>query len=384
MKNIIYLCILISISISVTAQRRYANSPSDTICSYMHKHLTFTYNSTQIPIADGWIYSSYYSDEFEGSALNSSKWHCWNHLYHPNNAEVGYLAENVNLSDGKLVLSAKHDESAQIYHCSNYPSLPLNFNTGCIESYDYIQYGYYEVECYLPKNHHYRPCFWTVGGNDTIYDEIDIFEITLGDNSPYIFLQNEYSNLQRPNTSLTKQTIVCSDSITGKTTRFGVEVLPYELVFYINGHVSSQLVYNRDNANDYNIFTCTDITKTIPMRIILSFTFNPVNGDMPQPYEDFTVNYFRCYKLDRGTINTYNPIVFIPSSESCKVYPNIILGGDRHTALINTSTAIWAEQSIILDKGFELSSGVSFSARIINHGSENPETSPLYIEHYND
>ena len=162
-------------------------------------------------------------------------------------------------------------------------------------------------------------------------------------------------------------------------TRFGVEVLPYELVFYINGDVSSRLVYNRDYSNENNIFTCTDITRTIPMRIILSFTFNPVNGNMPQPDEDFAVEYFRCYKLARGSINTYNPSVFTPSAESRKVYPNIVLGGNGHTALINTSTAVWAEQSIVFDTGFELSSGVSFSARIINHGSENPATSPLYI-----
>ena len=208
MKKIIYLCILLSISLSVNAQRRYKNSPSDTICSYMHKQLTFTYNNIQDPITPGWIYCTEYSDEFNDVYLNIDKWQCRDHIYHPNNTEVGYLAENVNLSDGNLVLSAKYDENAQIYiSYDNLPPLPLNFNTGCIESNDYIQYGYYEVECYLPKNHHYRPCFWTVGGNDTIYDEIDVFEITLDDNSPYVFLQNEYSNINRPNTSLTKQTI---------------------------------------------------------------------------------------------------------------------------------------------------------------------------------
>lgn len=383
MKKIIYFCALMYLGLNTIAQRKINPSFYDTYCSYMIKNLSFTYNNIQNPITLGWIYISDYSDEFNDNSLNTNKWLCWDHRYHINNTNVGYLSENVNVSDGHLVLSAKYDENAQTY-INGQNQLSLNFNTGCIESLYKIQYGYYEVECYLPKNHKYRPCFWTVGGTTTDYDEIDVFEIHPNDNSPYIFLQNEYSNISRPNTSLIKQTILCSDSITGKTTVFGVEVLPYELVFYVNGHVSSRLIYNYDYANNYNIFTCTDITKTIPMKFILSFTFDPVNGNMPQPHEDFIVNYIRCYKLDRGTIDTYNPINFVPTAASSKVYPHVILGGVGHTATINTPSAIWAEQSIILDKGFELSSGVSFSARIIQHGNDNPEDSPLYIGNFNN
>ena len=379
MKKIIYLCALIIIYYNVNAQLINNDPPLDT-CFYMEKNLLFTYNDTQIPIADGWIYNSHYSDEFNGSVLDNQKWQCWNYKYHPDNTEVGYLAENVSLSDGNLVLSAKYDDVPKTYTSfEGYPPLSLHFSSGFIIALDTIRYGYYEIECYLPKNHHFRPCFWTFGGWATEYDEIDVFEFVKDNGSPYTILQNEYSNIDRPGTSLTKQTLLCSDSITGKTSRFGVEVLPYELVFYINGHVSSRLIYNRDYANDYNIFTCTDITRTIHMKIALSFSFDPINGAMPQPEEDVTVNYFHCYKLNRGSINTYSPAVFTPSAESSKVYPNVILGGDGHTASISTSTAVWAEKSIIFDTGFELAGGVSFSARIINHGCENPVDSPLYI-----
>lgn len=118
--------------------------------------------------------------------------------------------------------------------------------------------------------------------------------------------------------------------------------------------------------------------------VLGDFLIAPDNGNMPQPHEDFIVNYIRCYKLDRGTIDTYNSINFVPTAASSKVYPHVILGGVGHTATINTPSAIWAEQSIILDKGFELSSGVSFSARIIQHGNDNPEDSPLYIGNFNN
>ena len=381
MKRVVYLCFVLLTNFNTMAQDDYITNPYDTICHYLTKYLKYNFDATQQPREDGWIYNSVYSDEFNGTNLNTTKWKCWDHFYHPNNPLVGYLRDNVHLSDGKLVLSAKHDVITQLYTSYNDSNgVYLEFSSGAIESKQKIRYGYFEAECYYPKNHNFRPCFWTVGGMENYYDEVDVLEIVPEDSSAYRFQQNEYSNLETASESLAKQKLLSSDSITGKTIRLGVEILPYEIVFYINGQVSSQLVYNRDYADDLNIFTCTDITKTVPMNIIFSFIITLVNNNIPQPYENFIVDYFRCYKLDRGIVNTYNPGVFIPSSESCKVYPNVILGGNGHTAYINSSTAVWAEQSIVFDTGFEVSANTRFSARIINHGNENPELSPLYIE----
>ena len=77
-------------------------------------------------------------------------------------------------------------------------------------------------------------------------------------------------------------------------------------------------------------------------------------------------------------MDTYHPTVFSPSVESTKVYPHVVLGGTGCSAIVSTPTAIWAEQDIILDKGFELSAGTSFSARVIS--VPNPEDSDLYIK----
>ncbi|MBR4838340.1 MAG: hypothetical protein IK004_07880 [Bacteroidales bacterium] len=95
----------------------------------------------------------------------------------------------------------------------------------------------------------------------------------------------------------------------------------------------------------------------------------------------FLLSFFSLCTM-QALSNSYHPLVFTPSAESCKVYPNVILGGDGYTATVNTSTAVWAEQTIILDKGFEIPAGVTFSARRIKHGWDNAETSPLYIGNY--
>lgn len=83
------------------------------------------------------------------------------------------------------------------------------------------------------------------------------------------------------------------------------------------------------------------------------------------------------HKLKKGGIEIYHPVTYQPSSESTKVYPHVILGGDGHSAIINTSTAVWAEQDIVLDKGFELSANTPFSARVISVPNQ---YSPLYIQ----
>lgn len=382
MKKIIYFCICIVIGIDMMAQSNVNNRDGDEgpFCEMLEKFLNFEYSNQQVPVAAGWIYDSIYSDEFEGNSLDKTKWWRWNETYHENNYALGYMKRNVTVSNGKLVLSAKYEPDG-IWVTHNGSSHYVHYSTGGVQSNRKIKYGYFEVECYLPKNNKFRPCFWPWDRTEDNYNEIDVFEITDNDNSPYIIQQNAYTNLDMPDVSRTRQHLTISDSITGKTTRFGVEVLPYEIVFYINGRVSSHLVYKYEKANSVNIYTCSNIMRMIPMYITMTFIVNVDNG-MPQPYEDFTVNYFRCYKMARGNQNTYHPLVFTPSAESCKVYPNVILGGDGYTATVNTSTAVWAEQTIILDKGFEIPAGVTFSARRIKHGWDNAATSPLYIGNY--
>lgn len=394
MRKIVYFCVLIFIGLNSMAQIMIDKlNTESTYCNILEKQITFKYSNVQLPVVDGWIIDTTYSDEFEGIAVNEIKWTKQNRYIHDNNHKVAAMWYNANVINGKLVLSACYSPGGEPIN----DTTTIHFLTGSIISKKQIRYGYYEIECYLPRNHHFRPCFWTWGEKQSDveedynpYNEIDVNENP--DESPFDIQQNAYTNLNYSDISKTRQhlRVVDSngdpDSIMGKTSRFGVEVLPYEIVWYINGRVSSHLVYSDNNAatNSFSMFTCSDIMKMRPMYIILSFNFTPdtINNTVPSPYEDFTVEYFRCYKMERGWQNTYHPSVFTPSAESCKVYPNVILGGSGYTAVVNTSTAVWAEESIILDEGFTLTAGNTFSARIIKHGTETPSSSPLYIGNY--
>lgn len=379
MRKIIYLCGMMLLCMDMMAQD---------YCGYLKKYLSVSYETDLTDLLPGWRYDSIQSDEFEGSVLDRNKWTVDNYKYHGNNQCVGFIdaPDHVHLESGHLVLSMTYDADGVICTNSNNVQAICHFLSGWVRSINKMQYGYFETRCYLPKNHHYRPCFWTCGGRDASYDEIDVFEMTPNTDSPNKCLQNFYHNLGQPSISQTSQELTFSDSITGRISVYGVEVLPREIVFYVNGHVTSHLRYDVELKNDWNTFTCSDVDEARGMEVFMTFTATIVDdtsiAGIPLPREDAWFDYFRLYKLEHGELDTYHPALFIPSNESTKVYPHVVLGGSGCTANVSTNTAIWAEQDIILDKGFELSPNTSFSARVIS--VPDPEHSQLYIQNCNN
>lgn len=387
MKKLLYLCSILLLSMNTMAQQNHLiSSKESSYCQWHKKLLDVEYHQDCIPFTPGWRYDSIHSDEFDSININGSKWSIPNEAWHSPNTAVGFVnfRENIRTEDGKLFLSVTaNNDSIQCY-CSwdtIHPYIIPKLLTARLFS-SYKQYGYFETECYLPKNHNIWPCFWLYRRNTSVknYDEVDVFERTSTDNTnhPNIIRQNCYSQVDYPDESKITQVLTFPDSITGKSSVFGVEILPEEVVFYINGHVSSHLRYNESITlpNIKNTFTCTDIVEMIPMHVLLTLTCDPTQTTIPLPNESTWFEYARCYKLERGCVETYHPTIFTPTNESTKVYPHIILGGTGCSANVNTATAIWAEQDIILDKGFELSAGTRFSARVIS--VPDPEHSPLY------
>lgn len=394
MKKFVYLCTMLLFSLNMMAQIvNDRQLPDSLYCPWGYKDLNVRYQSIHYPITPGWRCDSIHSDEFNGAIIDTTKWVVKDRSWHKQNGHVGFLDsyDNVSVKDGKLFLSVTENTDSLDFFCSwcsesNSDSTIIpELISGWITFCSSIRYGYIETECYLPKNHNYWPCFWTTGrdyiSNDD-YDEVDVFERTSSNQTDYPnkIRQNCYNGAGCTYPSYLTQILTFPDSITGKTIVFGAEILPEEVVFYINGQVSSHLRYdeNHDHYNHWNTFTCTDIEEMIPMHMILSLICDSDQTTIPIPQESSWFEYVRCYKLERGSGSTFHPTVFSPSNESTKVYPHVVLGGVGYTSNVNTPTAIWAEQDIILDKGFELASNTAFSARVIN--VPDPEHSKLYIQ----
>ena len=52
----------------------------------------------------------------------------------------------------------------------------LYYYSGCIETLEKFQYGYFEIRCKLPVHEGAFPAFWLWGYNDGRYEEIDMLE----------------------------------------------------------------------------------------------------------------------------------------------------------------------------------------------------------------
>ncbi len=394
MKKFVYLCVVMLLGLNMMAQQRdQMEHDTSRYCHGKHyKHLDFKYEASRLDLTPGWRYDSILSDEFDSTAIDTNRWRIKDKKYHVHFPTVGYIndSNNICMRDSCLILSVTlNNNSIPCMNPNDSTYITPELLSGWMTSKKDFRYGYIETECYLPKNHHYWPCFWTTGRNDSIddYDEVDVFERTATHDTdyPYIIRQNCYNGAGTTHESFISSilTMANHDSITGRTSVFGAEILPKEVVFYINGHVTGHLKYHENLGNDWNTYTCTDIEEMIRMFFVFSLTCPETQHTLPLPVESAKFKYLRCYKLERGGIDTYHPIIFVPSDESTKVYPHVILGGNGCSASISTPTAIWAEQDIVLDKGFELSTGTSFSARVIS--VPDPEDSPIYIQncHHN-
>jgi len=334
-----------------------------------------SFPTTTIPLTSGWILSVPHSDEF--NSFNTSKWRCYHNVAHKMSSHAAFKSENVTVKNGMLVLSMKK-ENPPLYlphHFQRPPWKYFYYSSGYIEMIDTIRYGYLEARCYLPNSLIQNACFWLFGnkeGGEYEYDEIDVFEKNFDDKNyggPNVLMQNVYHNLESDTESLVPQFISFSQPATARWATFAVEWLPKEITFYIDGHITSRLVYNPAWAHNSNIFTCGKIENAVRQRIQLSYSLRDTIVNSSLLNEEFKVDYVRCYKLKEGFNYEYWPTSFSMSDPYIfRVHKKLRLGGAGRTAFINTSTNItlWAKEEIVFEKGFEVSAGTPFTARRID------------------
>jgi beta-glucanase (GH16 family) len=118
---------------------------------------------------DGWQVIPELTDEFEGSKLDSEKWH--DHDPGWKGREPGVFSpENVAVSEGKLHLTARVE---------TLPDLPKGyhtFTTAAVKSKALVKYGYFEILC-RPMKSKASSAFWFYRDTPEEWTEIDVFEI---------------------------------------------------------------------------------------------------------------------------------------------------------------------------------------------------------------
>ena len=109
------------------------------------------------------------TDEFEGSALDETKWHPRNPTW--KGRKPGFFSiKNVTVSDGKMHITMKAEKL---------PDLPEGYHTftcGAVKSKTKVLYGFFEAKCKAMDSRG-SSAFWFYDSTPEIHTEIDVFEI---------------------------------------------------------------------------------------------------------------------------------------------------------------------------------------------------------------
>jgi beta-glucanase (GH16 family) len=119
---------------------------------------------------DGWDLT--FDDEFDGTALDATKWvpH-YNYTAIINHELQAYVPDAFSITDGILSITAKHEPGVQGGKTQQYRSGAMT-TSGKFSQ----QYGYFEVRCKLPHGKGFWPAFWLLPDVNHWPPEIDIFE----------------------------------------------------------------------------------------------------------------------------------------------------------------------------------------------------------------
>ena len=175
------------------------------------------------PIKKGYALS--WSDEFNGSKLDTTKWidsYPDNNRTHSNGEQQYYATDGYAVSDGVLKLKAQKRTMGG-----------MPYTSGMIASYGKFaqKYGWFEIRMKFPKGKGMWPAFWLLPETKAWPPEIDILEI-LGHEPNKVYLTNHWKPVDGVHDGK-------GDSYTGPDFSadfhtFALEWTPTELVWYVD------------------------------------------------------------------------------------------------------------------------------------------------------
>jgi beta-glucanase (GH16 family) len=187
-----------------------------------------------------------FEDDFEGAFLDQSKWtprvgpvRGWDPETYTFKCDNGktpqwYRPENVNVEDGKLILTSDNWGLMGSWYVQWDPPLQqtrwFDYTSGEIDSKRRFHHGYFEMRCKLPETRGFNPAFWIFG--DPIWSEIDFFEINTSTHEHTMTVHYDFTN--DGNSEYCPSTYSFSDFNNMHT--YGCEWTPFHITFYVDGN----------------------------------------------------------------------------------------------------------------------------------------------------
>jgi beta-glucanase (GH16 family) len=134
----------------------------------------FTLNVTTIPspgINGDFTLIPELSDEFEGNALDTLKWHSNNPTW-LGRQPAFFSKNNVSVSDGALHLTMRLEESSRYLEERGYHT----YSSAAVRSKYKVKYGFFEIKARAMDSHG-SSAFWFYHDTPDLWTEIDVFEI---------------------------------------------------------------------------------------------------------------------------------------------------------------------------------------------------------------
>jgi hypothetical protein len=357
-----------------------------------------------------WILNTTISDEFNyngnhAQVINqlSNKWHfieSWGNkkVYDANWNEVfpkSYVTDdgsNIEIVNGVCELYAKYEPGTYNWPCTNcwanqgYNPKTFNYTKGHLIRNSQTSFGYYEISIRLPYYHNQRektvgvgPNFWFFRENNNTppapyaYAEIDVFEQL--DNRVQKYGIPNYSNKycfgtgvhfdQNNNSNGRVQNAVYGkigwenaneywkplnyfvDFSDGQFHKIGFEWQKDYISVYLDGVEVSSLNFEQGKIYPMNAYLDINLTEVLEILNLTQFPFK------------YEIDYFRYYQFANNLNPTNLNITSSNYSNLTLGYDkklNIYIGGPGITAKVaaGTNLVLRADESIILDEGFEI------------------------------
>jgi beta-glucanase (GH16 family) len=221
------------------------------------------------------------SDEFDGTALDQSKWYPTNPKWLGRQPALFYKG-NVSVGRGKLHLTMKKEEVPEMPRDKGYHT----YTSAAVQSKSKVKYGYFEVKC-KPMKSHGSSSFWFYDKMPNLQTEIDVFEI--GGGAPKF--EKKYNmnvHVFRTPTEETHWSMhgewIASSNLADDYHVYGLEWDKEKIKWYFDGI----LIRWVENTHWHQSLTLNFDSETMPKWFGL-----PKDSDLPSTY---SIEYVRAWK----------------------------------------------------------------------------------------
>lgn len=215
---------------------------------------------------EGAGYELVFGDEFDSDQLDESAWWptggdaCATHGEGDCEEEMWYRPDNVELLDGRLVITAKEET----LECGGREK---EYTSGWVQSAGNFRYGYYEIRAKVPAGNGFWPAFWFwASSNDTAYEEIDVLEFCGCECNEYqagIWYEEDHDGIGNNQVIHQSSYMKLDQNACESFQTYGLEWTPEVIRFFLN----DSLVATQSNINNHN-----------PMAIILNLAIGGCYG----------------------------------------------------------------------------------------------------------